>query len=279
MKYNLLIASVFLSIIIYANVEEMHGIVGLTKRDGGVGCVCHDLNPTDSVIVWLEGPDSVTINDTVDYKLFLTGGPAVAGGFNIASYFGVLDSVDTLTHTMFGELTHSFPNPFVNDTVYWNFRYIAPDSILVDTLYSVANSVNGDSIPSGLDQWNFGNNFIVYVIDQPTGIKDKTILPAQFVLEQNYPNPFNPITKIKFTIPIAVSPLFGGAKGGFVSLKVYDALGNEIATLVDKELQAGEYEFKFDSHSGEARNLPSGIYFYRLEANGYSQTKKMILLK
>ena len=266
MKFNLLIAAVFLSIIIYANVEEMHGIVGLTKRDGGIGCICHDLNPTDSVIVWIEGADTVLINDTVDYKIFMTGGPAVAGGFNIASYFGELDSVDTLTHTMFGELTHSFPNPFVNDTVFWNFRYVAPDSILVDTLYSVANSVNGNGNPSG-DQWNFGNNFIVFVIDQPTNLKDKINIPTQFVLEQNYPNPFNPSTTLSFVI--------GPASGGsLVILKVYDVLGNKVATLVNEEKPAGNYGLQFD-----ATDLPSGIYFYRLEAKGFSQTKKMILMK
>ncbi len=62
MKINLLLVTIFLSIIIYANIDEMHGIVGLTKKDGGIGCLCHDLNPTDSVIVWIEGPDSVLIN-------------------------------------------------------------------------------------------------------------------------------------------------------------------------------------------------------------------------
>jgi hypothetical protein len=264
MKYNLLIAAIFLSIIIYANVDEMHGIVGLTKRDGGLGCVCHNINPTDSVLVWIEGPDTVLINDTADFKLFMTGGPAVAGGLNVASYFGELDSVDTLTHTILGELTHSFPNPFVNDTVYWNFRYVAPDNILTDTLYSVANSVNGDSIPSEFDQWNFGNNFIINVIDQPTGSIDKIILPAQFVLEQNYPNPFNPTTMLSFVI----------SQSSFVSLKVFDVIGKEMATLINEEKPAGNYEIQFD-----ASGLSSGIYYYRLEANGYSKTNKMVLLK
>jgi len=263
MKYNLLIAAIFLSIIIYANVDEEHGIVGLTKRDGGVGCVCHDIDPTDSVIVWIEGPDSVLLNDTIDYKLFMTGGSAVAGGFNIAAFSGELDSVDTLTHIIDGELTHTNPNPFINDTVSWNFRFVAPDSILVDTIYSVANSVNGNGNPSG-DQWNFGNNFIINVIDQPTYIKDKNIFPSQFVLEQNYPNPFNPSTSLQYTI---------GSRQ-FVTLKVFDVLGNEVAILINEEKPAGNYMVRFD-----ASNLSSGIYYYRLETNGFSQTKKMVLLK
>jgi hypothetical protein len=99
-----------------------------------------------------------------------------------------------------------------------------------------------------------------------------------FELFQNYPNPFNPSTKIKFTIP--QSPLLGGdGRGGLVTLKVYDVLGNEIATLVNEELAAGEYEITFDSHSGEVRNLTSGIYFYQIKAGSFIQTKKMILLK
>ena len=104
-------------------------------------------------------------------------------------------------------------------------------------------------------------------------------------MEQNYPNPFNPTTTIKFTIP--QSPLLGGDKrGGLVTLKVYDVLGNEIATLVNEEKPAGTYEVEFSSHSGEVRNLPSGrrgltssIYFYQLRAGQYVETKKMVLIK
>jgi len=101
-----------------------------------------------------------------------------------------------------------------------------------------------------------------------------------FRLEQNYPNPFNPSTKIKFSIP--ESPLPGGdGRGGLqlIKLAVYDLLGNEVATLVNKELPAGNYEIEFN-----AANLPSGVYFYQLTAGSpkgqaFSQTKKMILLR
>jgi len=95
-----------------------------------------------------------------------------------------------------------------------------------------------------------------------------------FYLDDNFPNPFNPKTKIKFTIPQTDNPLLGGARGGLVTLKVYDILGNEIATLVNEEKTAGEYEVKFN-----AANLPSGIYFYQLSAGQYIETKKMILIK
>ena len=92
--------------------------------------------------------------------------------------------------------------------------------------------------------------------------------PNSFFLSQNYPNPFNPVTKIKFSIPQNVR-----RETGNVSLKIYDVLGREIATLVNEEKPAGEYEVEFN-----AVNLPSGIYFYQLKAGKFAETKKMILL-
>jgi hypothetical protein len=102
--------------------------------------------------------------------------------------------------------------------------------------------------------------------------------PMKFSLEQNYPNPFNPSTKIRFTIPTALSPLLGGARGGFVSLKVYDVLGNEVTTLVDEYKPAGSYEVEFKSAVGSLK-LASGIYYCQLKAGDFIQTKKMILIK
>ncbi len=102
--------------------------------------------------------------------------------------------------------------------------------------------------------------------------------PMQFSLEQNYPNPFNPSTKIKFTIPQANSPLLGGARGGFVTLKVYDVLGNKVATLVDEYKPAGSYEVEFQSTVGSLQ-LASGVYYYQLRVGEFVKTKKMILLR
>lgn len=102
-------------------------------------------------------------------------------------------------------------------------------------------------------------------------------LNYEFVLYQNYPNPFNSSTKIRFEIPEAVSPLLGGARGGFVSLKVYDLLGNEVATLIDEYKSAGSYEVEFDAAQTNSRC--SGVYFYQLKVGNFIQTKKMILLQ
>ena len=89
-------------------------------------------------------------------------------------------------------------------------------------------------------------------------------LPVQFSLEQNFPNPFNPVTSIKYAI----------SDKQFVQLKIFDAIGNEVATLVNRELSAGNYEIVFD-----ASGLSSGVYFYKISAGNFVETKKMMLLK
>ena len=89
-------------------------------------------------------------------------------------------------------------------------------------------------------------------------------VPENFKLKQNYPNPFNPVTKIRFEL----------AKSGFVKLSVYNILGQEVDVLVNGDLKAGEYEVSFN-----ALKLTSGVYFYKIAADGYSQTRKMVLLK
>ena len=105
--------------------------------------------------------------------------------------------------------------------------------------------------------------------------KDEIIFPQKYYLHQNYPNPFNPITKIKYEIPLSPPLLKGESEaGGFVNLKVYDVLGNEITTLVNEEKPAGIYEVEFDGV-----NLSNGVYFYQLTAGSFVETKKMVLLK
>lgn len=108
------------------------------------------------------------------------------------------------------------------------------------------------------------SNSGVFYYDYLTGINSNLLTANEFRLDQNYPNPFNPVTNLKFGI----------SKRGFVSLKVYNSLGLEVATLVNELKSAGFYEVKFDGS-----NSASGIYFYRLETEGFSDTKSMILLK
>lgn len=95
-------------------------------------------------------------------------------------------------------------------------------------------------------------------------VADADLSKINFELLQNYPNPFNPKTNLGFRI----------ADFGFVSLKVFDVLGNEVAILVNEEKPAGKYEIIFNW-----KDLSSGVYFYKLRAGDYVQIRKMILLK
>jgi D-alanyl-D-alanine carboxypeptidase len=101
--------------------------------------------------------------------------------------------------------------------------------------------------------------------NNPIGVTSYTNeVPRKYMLQQNYPNPFNPETKIRFSLPAE----------GFVKLTVYDVLGKEVKVLVNRELKPGAYETDWN-----ASGNPSGIYFYKLESKGFTQTKKMILVK
>jgi len=129
------------------------------------------------------------------------------------------------------------------------------------------------------NEMGFGVNHSLMLQDGPTieilhkfGIQapvtsvetENSLTPNTFLLSQNYPNPFNPSTTIKYSVPSAQ----------FVTLKVYNLLGQEVATLLNEEQNAGNYIAKFDASS-----LSSGIYFYTLKAGNFTDTKKMILMK
>ncbi len=108
--------------------------------------------------------------------------------------------------------------------------------------------------------------FKLALFQELTDTKDykSVAVPSEFKLFQNYPNPFNPRTTISWQSPIS----------SWQTLKVYDILGNEVVTLVDEFYHAGSYEIDFD-----ATKLASGIYFYRLQAGNFIETKSMILQK
>ena len=111
-----------------------------------------------------------------------------------------------------------------------------------------------------LKQTDYNGNFKYYDLANEVVIGS----PEKFELSQNYPNPFNPVTHLGFGI----------SNLGFVSLKVYDVLGNEVKTLINEIKHPGYYEVEFDGS-----NLPSGIYYYKLEAGSFIQVRKMMLVK
>ena len=131
--------------------------------------------------------------------------------------------------------------------------------------FSVALSLDGSTAMVGgwLDNAQTGATWVFTGPTTEVQEHDPN-LPSEFSLQQNYPNPFNPSTSIKYQV----------SSNTQVSLKIYDVLGNEIATLVNEEKPAGTYEVDFD-----ASRLSSGVYFYKLQAGSFVETKKMILLR
>lgn len=129
--------------------------------------------------------------------------------------------------------------------------------------------VTGPIVFNITDEFTIGfiTNEINFYYSSTTEVDEEENLFTTFKLYQNYPNPFNPTTKIKFSIPAVEKPYMA-------SLRVFDVLGNEVATLVNEEKSAGEYEVQFDG-SG----LTSGIYFYQLKAGEYVETRKFVLMK
>jgi len=145
------------------------------------------------------------------------------------------------------------------------------DSSITDTTYIYSDLQNGQHYWWRVKAFNslgWGDFSEVRTIDIIVSVEEDNQLPTVFGLEQNYPNPFNPTTKIKYSIKYSIPDL------SFVSLKIFDVLGNEIETLVNEERPIGIYEVELN-----ASGLPSGVYFYQLNTGTFVETKKMILLK
>ena len=140
----------------------------------------------------------------------------------------------------------------------------------------------------------FGHNDVLFAAAENMGIyrttsavtstdKNESILVENFSLQQNYPNPFNPTTKIRYTIPNITLGLSSQAEtrdeGSRVVLKIYDILGTEISTLVNESQPAGNYEVEFSVGRDSSPDIASGVYFYKLQAGSFVETRKMLLLK
>jgi hypothetical protein len=168
--------------------------------------------------------------------------------------------------------TWSYPErftPITSPLLDWRYVSIVPVSPVNNDFITVHLVMQGDPMPgSTLNGWSLMPPSIsaqyYHFSNEPLviNVEDEQSSISSFKLEQNYPNPFNPSTKIKFSIPSVIAS--GAKQSQMVSLKVYDILGNEITTLVNEELSAGEYEVEFDVGTSRDLSLSSGIYFYTL---------------
>lgn len=149
--------------------------------------------------------------------------------------------------------------PYGNDGNHYNDSINRPPNTAVPD--SVADAIHNasDHVPV----------FATFVFGTPIGITPVSDeVPNSFVLVQNFPNPFNPATVIRFSVPSSHE------RSANVRLQIFDNLGRYVSTAVDQHLQPGNYEYKWNA-SGHA----SGVYYYRLESDGFLQTRKMILIK
>jgi len=150
----------------------------------------------------------------------------------------------------------------------WTFEGGIPNTSALKNPANIQYAVSGIYQVKLVAANSFGSDTLIrtkYVnVSSSIGIGNNEITLNEFKLGQNFPNPFNPETNIKYTI----------AKSGFVTLKVFDVMGREVAALVNRKLNPGNYEIAFDGS-----NLTSGIYFYKLTSEGFTETKRMLLIK
>jgi streptogramin lyase len=195
---------------------------------------------------------------------------------------GLVKWIDNSTFVIYNTSNSNLPDNFVNaiDEDSYGRLWLATDGgfacLESDSIISYSNLVDGSIATLAVDNldrvWmgEVGTGKL-YVFDSTnliiiTDIKDEQFdfIPQQYSLYQNYPNPFNPLTKISYAI----------LQRSYVTLKVYDMLGKEVATLVKEEKPAGKYKVDWD-----ATSLTSGVYFYRLQTRDFVETKKMVLMK
>ncbi len=211
--------------------------------------------------------------DSIDFVVVYGSVPWLGGGFNNPCW-----CIDDTTTGALIVLTHTSGNIWTYHTVLPAGINLGPFEFRFGAMYPGADTVNG-GVAYLNNEFPFGINHLCFILDDPVLVANycfsyilppdnveqiKNIVADKFKLEQNYPNPFNPSTKIRYSIP----------ENSFVTLKVFNLLGEEIETLVNGEQSAGVYEATFD-----ASKLSSGIYFYTLSTKNSVITKKMILVR
>jgi endo-1,4-beta-xylanase len=210
-----------------------------------------------------------TINPLIEYYV------ADMGGGGEGENMGTVTS-DGGTYTIWRHQQVNQPS-IIGTATFWQYKSIRQGSRVGGTI-TFTNHINawasfGMNLGStwdyqilAIEGWggSSGNANITVSVGSSNTSEREQIIPEGYALEQNYPNPFNPTTTISFSLQ----------SKSYVSLKIFDALGREVATLISKELNAGNHSLRWDASS-----ISSGVYFYRLQVGSYSETKKLILLR
>ncbi len=206
--------------------------------------------------------DSLQINQMVEVAYIKNFTSNVAVKIEIEKENNSVHMTGIVTSSTNTNLSLSVPSFQINNgTVFFNASFS-------QITYADINS--GQTVDVWATQDAYGNLYAVQVQQSAnssvTSVENESVntLPTGYELKQNYPNPFNPTTVISFSLPQQAN----------VVLKIYDAIGQEVATLVNRQMSAGKYSVDFNGS-----NHPSGVYFYRLKAGNYVEVKKMLLIK
>lgn len=223
-------------------------------------------NQNAASVFWQEA-DSVLVNQSLVSKNLYLQRDSSYGGGGAYGYISLpflegqgLDGITVFAKSLTNNQLYSYNfgkddgRFYVNNLPYGSYQLVAqkvgfPNA--VSNVFTIS--------PQNQSQFNLTIQFTLTDVE----VKENFI-PTEIKLYPNYPNPFNPSTKINYHT----------TQSGFVSLKVYDVLGNEVATIVDETKPAGNYEVTFDAHG-----LSSGVYFYKLQTQNFVKTRKMILLR
>jgi hypothetical protein len=231
------------------------GIAGRTLKTTTSGCgSCHTFGT--STTSFFTGPDTVMTGATVQYTITVSGISDGNIGIDIAAKTGLLGlaSGNIYLKLLSNELVQN--NGIEVSPVTITFNYTAPSTAGADTIYAtVAKGYSG--------KWNWTPSKGI-VVKIPASVENISTVANQFSLKQNYPNPFNPSTKIEFSVATLSN----------VTIKIYNPSGKEVATLVNGIYGQGVY--KINWNAGE---LASGVYFYRIQAGNFTETKRLTLIK
>jgi len=234
--------------------------VAVSGTGGSTGCYYQAvgfINATSGLVGSSNGEVRKTTDGGATFTNVTT--PFTAGTVAVINMNGLKDGSNNIRVTVAGDTSRVFRTSNLGAT--WIREPLPIEATLGQVQHMQFLSANVGF--AGLGSTGGIGGFIKYAI--PSGIVGNNgTVPESFSLSQNYPNPFNPSTTIKFSLP----------KSGSVALKIYNSLGKEVETLVNEDMGAGNYEVTYD-----ASRLNSGIYFYRISANGFTDTKKMMLVK
>jgi hypothetical protein len=244
--------------------KEFKITVNMVDLDSGVYFILNDMVRFTSI--GQVAFEEYTINssdtipnpgDRIKFKFTLRNMGMIATATNVTTN---LVSLDTFA-ILIGNITPEYGDIIAggissgNQNQYIEFSENCPDTIYIQFRLDILSN----------DYLFWSDTFSVFVHRDPAGINSKgDIIPKDFALLQNFPNPFNPSTKIKYDLP----------KAGKVKIEIFNLLGQKVATLLNEQMPAGSHEIEFT-----AKDLPSGIYLYRIEAGSYIDTKKMLLMK